>query len=120
MREQFMEYAREHNLTEAEADAEWAALEADLNAIRDEEARERGETKEHWDSKGSPRCPIGHEALSEDCDNCERRCPHNGLSHLRIPLSEWDVLDGYEPLPEDSEPVSCEEWMAYEELRRHA
>lgn len=105
MREVFLKYAMEHGLTEAQTEVEWAQVEADMSEIRDEEDRKRGEGSEHWNTNGSPRCPLEHAVETENCGNCERSCPHNEVSWLRVPLSEWDVLDGYEPLPETPEPT---------------
>lgn len=111
MKEAFLKYAVEvENLTDEQADAEWKVVEADMNTIRDEEdrrEREHGEGTEHWFGDGTPRCPLGFDAESDECDNCERRCPHNGLSHLRFPISEQEEI-------EEPELDPCER----EELKR--
>jgi hypothetical protein len=93
MREAFVKYAAEHNLTEAEADAEWAAFEADMNAIREEEDRENGSD-----------C---REVEDEDCGE---ECPCL-LSCSRIPLGH-DERD-------EERPMSVDEWLADRDLRRH-
>jgi len=55
----------------------------------------------HFTADDLARCPLEHDVAPENCGNCERSCPHNEISSLRIPMSEWDVLDGYEPIGED-------------------
>lgn len=105
MKKAFEKYARENGLGTAEIVAEWAEIETDLQEIREGEDRTNGLGSDHWNTDGSPRCPLGHIVESENCGNCERNCPHNEISWLRVPISEWDELDGYEPLPETPDPT---------------
>jgi hypothetical protein len=105
MKDRHEAYGRANGMTTAEIAADWAQVEADMAEIAEQEDKESGLGSDHWKADGSPRCPLEHDVAPENCGNCERNCPHNEISWLRVPRSEWDVLDGYEPLEDDSDPT---------------